>query len=168
MEVIIINSQKDVPINENYYKEISEFIFKKLEKEKNSELNIVFIGRDEIRDLNLKYRNIDSETDVLSFSYKGDKEIFDFMNKESGANEEGFKQEYDFFTVGEILICPLVAKEKLKDYDNNWNLEKLIIFLIIHGMLHIYGYDHENEEDSLKMEAEQEKLMKMVEREFNI
>jgi len=168
MEVIIINNQKDVPIDENYYKKISEFLFKELEKEKNSELNIVFIGRDEIRDLNLKYRNIDKETDVLSFSYKNDKKIFNFMSNEPSSNKEDFSKEYDFFTVGEILICPLVAKEKLKNYDSNWNLEKLIIFLIIHGMLHIYGYDHENEEDSLKMEAEQEKLMKMVEREFNI
>ena len=96
MEVIIINSQKDVLIDENYYKKISEFIFKELEKEENSELNIVFIGRDEIRDLNLKYRNIDSETDVLSFSYKDDKEIFDFMNKESGGNEEVLNKNMTF------------------------------------------------------------------------
>ena len=161
MEVIIINNQKDFDLDENLIKNISDFLFKKLEKEENSELNVVFIGKDEIRDLNNKYRNIDKETDVLSFSYLNDKKIFGFID-----DDENFKDEYGFSTVGEILICPSIAQENMINYKKEKNLTKELIFLIIHGLLHIYGYDHEKDEDKNLMESRQEELMKEVELNF--
>lgn len=161
MEVIVINNQKDFDLDENLIKNVSDFLFKKLEKEENSELNIVFIGKDEIRDLNNKYRNIDKETDVLSFSYLNDKKIFGFID-----DAESFKDEYGFFTVGEILICPSVAQENIINYEKEKNLTKELIFLIIHGLLHIYGYDHEKNDDKKLMENKQEELMEEVELNF--
>ena len=161
MEVIVINNQKDFDLGENLIKNVSDFLFKKLEKEENSELNVVFIDKDEIRDLNNKYRNIDKETDVLSFSYLNDKKIFGFIN-----DAESFKDEYGFFTVGEILICPSVARENIINYEKEKNLTKELIFLIIHGLLHIYGYDHEKDDEKKLMESKQQELMKEVELNF--
>jgi probable rRNA maturation factor len=161
MEVIVINNQKDFDLDENLIKNVSDFLFKKLEKGENSELNVVFIGKDEIRDLNNKYRNIDKETDVLSFSYLNDKKIFGFID-----DAESFKDEYGFFTVGEILICPSVAQENIINYEKEKNLTKELIFLIIHGLLHIYGYDHEKDVEKKLMESKQQELMKEVELNF--
>jgi len=163
MEAIIINNQDDIDINEDKISAISRFILGNFEKDESSELNIVFVGKDEIREINKKYRQIDKPTDVLSFSYRSDKEIFSFVD-----DEKSFRKEYGFFTVGEILLCPAVAEENIKDYENDWSLEKLIIFLIIHGILHIYGFDHEIEEARQAMENEQSKLLELVEREFQI
>lgn len=163
MEVIVINNQKEFELNENKIKKISDYLFKKLEKEESSELNVVFIGSDEIKDVNNKYRNIDKKTDVLSFSYIEDKKIFGFID-----DAESFKDEFGFFTVGEILICPSEAKENIKIYNKGWDLEKELIFLIIHGLLHIYGYDHEEEDKKKVMEQKQEEMLKDVQEEFKI
>jgi len=163
MEVIIINNQNDFDLNIDEIKSVSDYLFKKLEKEENSELNVVFIGKDEIRDINKKYRNIEKETDVLSFSYIDDKKIFGFID-DAGS----FKDEYGFFTVGEILVCPLIADENIKAYKKDWSLTKELIFLIIHGMLHIYGHDHEKEDEKLLMEEKQESLLSEVEDKFKL
>jgi probable rRNA maturation factor len=163
MEVIVVNNQTEFEINENKIKKISDFLFKKLENEESSELNVVFIGSDEIKDVNKKYRNIDKKTDVLSFSYLDDKKIFGFID-----DAESFRDEFGFFTVGEILICPAVAQENIKTYNKEWDLEKEIVFLIIHGLLHVYGYDHEKEDKKKKMEQKQEEILKEVEKEFKI
>jgi probable rRNA maturation factor len=163
MEVILVNNQKEFKLNENKIKKISDFLFKKLEKEESSELNVVFIGSDEIKDVNNKYRKIDKATDVLSFSYMDDKEIFGFID-----DAESFRDEFGFFTVGEILICPSAAQENIKIYKKEWDLEKELVFLIIHGLLHIYGYDHEEEDGKKKMEQKQEEMLKEAEDEFKI
>ena len=163
MEVIVINNQKEFKLNENKIKKISDYLFKKLENEESSELNVVFIGSDEIKDVNNKYRSIDKKTDVLSFSYMDDKKIFGFIE-----DAESFKDEFGFFTVGEILICPSAAQENIKIYNKGWDLEKELVFLIIHGLLHIYGYDHEGEDKKKKMEQKQEEMLREVEEEFKI
>jgi probable rRNA maturation factor len=162
MEVIIINNQNDIEINEAKISMISRFVFEQFEKDKNSELNIAFIGRKEIREINKKYRHADRPTDVLSFSYRSDKDIFDFID-----DEKEFRKEYGFFTVGEILLCPAVARDRLKEYGDGWTLEKLLIFLIIHGILHIYGFDHELNEGRTDMENRQLKLLKLAEQKFS-
>ncbi|MHB1252619.1 MAG: rRNA maturation RNase YbeY [Candidatus Humimicrobiaceae bacterium] len=163
MEVIIVNNQSEFELNENEIKKISDFLFKKLEKEESSELNVVFIGSEETKEVNKKYRNIDKETDVLSFSYMEDKKIFGFID-----DAESFRDEFGFFTVGEILICPSAAQENIKIYNKGWTLKKELIFLIIHGLLHIYGYDHEAEDEKKQMEQKQEEMLKEVEKEFKI
>jgi len=163
MEVILVNNQKEFKLNENKIKTISDFLFKKLEKEESSELNVVFTGSDGIKEVNNKYRNIDKKTDVLSFSYVDDKKIFGFID-----DAESFKDEFGFFTVGEILICPSVAQENIKIFNKEWDLEKELIFLIIHGLLHIYGFDHEKEDEKKRMEQKQEEMLREVQEEFKI
>lgn len=163
MEVIIINNQDDIDIDEGKISSVARFIFSQFEKDESSELNIALIGKDEIKEINGKYRQVDKPTDVLSFSYRSDRDIFGFMG-----DEKEFRKEYGFFTVGEILLCPAVAREKIEDYGDGWNLEKILIFLIIHGILHIYEYEHDSDEDRQRMENEQLRLLELAEKEFNL
>ena len=162
METVIINNQRDIEINEERINLVSKYLFSQLEKNENSELNIVFIGKTEIQAVNKKYRGVNEPTDVLSFSYRTDKDVFSFIGK-----EEEFRETYGFFTVGEILLCPAVADERLKTYENDWTLEKVLIFLIIHGILHIYGYLHDTDDDRSKMEKEQVRLLELAEKKFS-
>ncbi len=78
------------------------------------DLSFAFVNKATIHDLNLKYRNKNEPTDVLSFT----------LTKESG----------------EILICKEIAKLKSKNF--NMKPEEFLIFLVIHGMLHLKGLDH--------------------------
>jgi probable rRNA maturation factor len=81
-------------------------------------LSIVFVGKKFSRELNFKYRNKDRATNILSFP----------LNKKEG----------------DIFICPSVVKIESKDKEKNFgkNFRELLGFLVIHGMLHLKGYEH--------------------------
>jgi probable rRNA maturation factor len=87
------------------------------------EITILFTGKEEIRELNREYRGIDRATDVISFAF---------------ADGEGFK--YAPFLLGDIAICVDVVSEHGEKYGTG--LKKETIFVIVHGMLHLLGYDH--------------------------
>ncbi|OIP24111.1 rRNA maturation RNase YbeY [bacterium CG2_30_37_16] len=101
----------------------------------NNKLNIElnFISREEIRKLNLKYLKKNKPTDVLSFNSTGD------------------------VIVGQIFICYDIAVEQAKEY--NWTLENEVALLVIHGTLHILGWDHENMNDARKMIEKENEIL---------
>jgi probable rRNA maturation factor len=89
---------------------------------------VVFIGARKMRQLNRKYREKDYPTDVLSFRYPGEK-----------ADGHPF--------LGEIVIAPQVAEEQAARYRASFESE--IRRLVIHGMLHLMGYDHETDHGTM-------------------
>ena len=156
MKVEIIDNQKKVELDLDLIKRVSEYIFNKFDKDKKRQLNIIFLDSNDIRELNKKYRNVDRETDVLSFSYVSD-------------DESVIPEEIPCpVTVGEIFICPEVAHSNITAQSSDWNLLLEIIMLIIHGILHIYNYDHENEEDRTSMEAIQNSILLDVRSAFGL
>lgn len=154
MKVTLINNQSKIKLDLDLIKEVAAYISDKFDKDLKSELNIVFSDGKEIRKLNKKYRGIDRETDVLSFSYISDKDKIS-----PGAST---------YTVGEIIICPEVAQSNILKQDENWNLNLEIILLIIHGILHIYNYDHEEEKNRIDMEIIQDSLISDTRRTFKL
>jgi probable rRNA maturation factor len=101
------------------------------------DISIVLIDDEKMIELNRKYRNINSTTDVLSFNL--------------GKDPRGK-------IIGEIYISiPTVEKENIEKYKA---LIDEIAFLSLHGLLHILGYDHENMKDREEMEKETQKLIK--------
>lgn len=117
---------------EEILKNIFENISKTIEKKQSWNINIVFLNDEEVRELNKNHRNIDKTTDVLSFHY------FD--------NFENFTK-YD--TVWEIILSENKIYSQSKEY--NISTEKEFYNLVIHSILHILWFDHENEEDYKEM-----------------
>jgi probable rRNA maturation factor len=152
MRVILINRQNKIGLDLNLIKKVSVYVSDKFDNNKNMELNIVFVEKDEMRELNKKFRGKDGPTDVLSFSYQGDCTEFNI--------QKGFK------TAGEIIISPEVAIDNIQPgkiaAKSDWNFNKEIILLIIHGLLHIFDYDHESKEDGIKMDNIQNSLLSDV------
>jgi len=106
------------------------------------EISISFIENRRIRELNRIYRGIDAETDVLSFP-------FNEVNPETG-----------YRMLGDILIAiPIAQYQAIKMHHP---LSKEINLLMIHGILHLLGYDHEMKQDKLKMFPIQKKLVHLV------
>ncbi len=98
-----------------------------------------------VRELNRVYRNIDSETDVLSFpSQEG----------------EGLLCVPDKY-LGDIAISLPRAKLQAEEYGHS--LKRELAFLTVHGMLHIIGYDHINEDERKKMFDKQEQILEKME-----
>jgi len=157
MKVTLINDQSKIKLDLDLIREVAAYISDKFDKDLKSELNIVFSDGKEIRKLNKKYRRVDRETDVLSFSYISDKD-----KVSQGASTAST------YTVGEIIICPEVAQSNILKQDENWNLNLEIILLITHGILHIYNYDHKEEENRIDMENIQNSLVSDVRRTFKL
>ena len=92
------------------------------------EVSVRFVDDEEIRRLNLEYRNMDKSTDVLSFPL-GENGEYD-INYDTGAK-----------MLGDIVISVEHAVEQAKTYGHS--LQREIGFLTVHSMLHLLGYDHE-------------------------
>jgi len=152
MRVILINRQNKISLDLNLIKKASVYVSDKFDSNKDMELNIVFIEKDEMSQLNKKFRGKDRPTDILSFSYQDDCTEFNI--------QKGFK------TLGEIIISPEVANDDIQPgkivAKTGWNFNKEIVLLIIHGLLHIFDYDHESREDGIKMENIQNSLLNDV------
>lgn len=112
--------------------------YKKLE---NVEFNIIFVDNETIRNINKEYRNIDRETDVISFALE---------------DNEDMKFEFGRL-LGDIYISIPRMKEQAKEYGHSEKRE--LSFLVIHGLLHLLGYDHMTKEEEEVMFKEQELIL---------
>ncbi len=107
---------------------------------KKGTLSLSFVGEKKIREVNEKFRNINRPTNVISFPF------MEYAGKE--------------FILGDIIICPLVAKKQATKEGNDFR--QYIAFLIIHGFLHLLGFDHIKEEDRIIMEKKEEEIFKKI------
>jgi len=102
--------------------------------DKNAEITIRIVDNDESQNLNNIYRKKKYPTNVLSFLVDGEVHL-----------------------IGDIVLCaPVIEKEAL---EQSKKLEAHYAHLIIHGALHLYGYDHENKKDADIMEAKEIKIL---------
>lgn len=124
MIINIFNHQDTKEIDKKKLKNVVEYVLKKEIGDGNYELNILITDDEGIIVYN-KYRKKDEPTDVLSFSY-------------------GIDQE----TIGDIVVS-VESIERQAPFFNN-NFEEEFFYIIIHGILHIIGYDHENSEEEAK------------------
>lgn len=114
------------------------------------ELSLTFVDRDEIHRLNMEYRGVDRPTDVLSFPIYESKE--DFIK----ASQDPLRIFEP--TLGDIVICMDVAKDQAKDFGHS--LERELMYLSCHSILHLLGYDHMTEEDKKVMRSKEKTIMK--------
>ena len=110
------------------------------------EVSITLTDDTRIHELNRQYRGIDRPTDVLSFAFN-----------ESDEPEIIYDDEKHIDALGDIIVSLDRARAQALEYGHSFKRE--IIFLIVHGMLHLLGYDHIEETERLEMEAEQKFVM---------
>lgn len=112
------------------------------EKLKNIEFNVIIVDNNYIHNLNKTYRNIDRETDVITFALD---------------DEDKVKTEGDIDILGDIYISIDKAREQAEEYGHTFLRE--ITFLAVHGFYHLLGYDHMNEEEEKVMFQKQEEVL---------
>lgn len=132
IKVIISDDQKEVKIptgTRMLVRRCCNAVLKNEKFEGSAEISVRFVNNDEIHRLNKEFRNVDSETDVLSFPL-GENGVYD-VNQETGAK-----------MLGDIVISVERAYEQSKEYGHSFQRE--MAFLTVHSMLHLLGYDHVN------------------------
>ena len=121
-----------------------------------AEVNVLFTDNTGIHEMNLEYRDIDRPTDVLSFpmvEYNEPGE-FDTLEEEQG---DCFHPETGELLLGDIVLSYDKIKEQAKEYGHSELRE--LCFLVAHSMLHLFGYDHMEDEERAQMEQMQRDIL---------
>jgi probable rRNA maturation factor len=156
-KIVISNKQKKVKIPTGFQLLIRRCCNAVLQGEKvqlPAEIGINFLDNEHMRALNKEYRNVDMATDVLSFSL-GEDGVYE-KNLETGAA-----------MLGDIAISLEMAMAHAKRYSHSF--EREVGFLVVHGILHVLGYDHENGPlEAAAMHRKEEEVMSKVGLELNV
>ncbi len=137
IDIIAVNDS----LKEEELQEIEKAALTALKYEnRTGDLSIQIDTPDHIRELNRQFRNIDRVTDVLTFpAWEG----------EDPLSGDGY--------LGDIMICYERASEQAIEYGHS--LRRELAFLAVHGVLHLLGYDHMNEQDELIMRTKQTAIL---------
>ena len=122
------------------------------------EVNLLLTMNDEIQEMNQNFRQIDRATDVLSFPMI-DYEVagnFDFLEDVMDA----FHPESGELMLGDIVISKEKVISQAEEYGHS--VEREYAFLIAHSMLHLFGYDHMEDEERIVMEAKQKEILEQL------
>jgi rRNA maturation RNase YbeY len=121
MEIEIQNDQKVCNVDSRSLINHAEKFMQALGRQ-DGELSILLVDDDNIKTLNKQHRNIDSATDVLSFPQMDDNEFISHL-------------------LGDVVISVETAKRQASEH--HFSLEQELVLLLLHGLLHLLGYDHE-------------------------
>ena len=124
-----------------------------------AEVNLILTANEGMHQINQEFRQIDRPTDVLSFpmlDYENPGD-FSFLEEES---KENFNPDTGEVLLGDIMISVEKVKEQAKEYGHS--VEREFAFLIVHSMLHLFGYDHIEEQDAAIMEPKQKEILEKL------
>lgn len=145
MRILFDDRQDKVLINEEILKIVEKGIVTVIQMEQlsdNFEVSVSFVDNKEIREINREFRNIDSETDVLSFP-------MDF--------------EFDLDCdkpLGDVIISLEKALEQSNEFGHSF--EREVLYLTVHSVYHLLGYDHIEEKDRGIMREKEKNTMKKL------
>lgn len=134
---------------EEKYLEIVDVTFSMLELSFSPIISVSIVDNDYIHQINKTYRNIDRETDVISFA---------FLDNEK--NKTQIMKSNNVVSLGDIYISLEKAKEQANNYGHS--LDRELLFLFTHGLLHLLGYDHMTKEDENIMFSLQDKILSNI------
>ena len=149
MEIIISNFPEELSFPEEIEANVraAAEMVGQLYGVENGEVSVTLTNNEYIHTLNKEYRGIDRPTDVLSFA----------LNE---SEEPDMVDGPAVNVLGDLIISVERAEEQAADYGHS--LRREVAFLTVHGMLHLLGYDHMEDEEREEMEAEQRFVMEKL------
>ena len=122
MDVFVANEQA-VPVDEPLLAALARHVLESEDVDPSAELSVLLVGADHIRRLNARYAGDDYATDVLAFPMMEDDD--------------------ESVLLGDVVICPEIAQANAEKA--GVTLERELRTLVVHGTLHLLGYDHQND-----------------------
>ena len=129
MEVFVANEQ-ELPIPEARLSALARHALNFLEVDEDAELSVLFVSPSHMQLLNQRFAGEDHATDVLAFPMMEDEE--------------------DVLLLGDVVVCPEVANANAESQEHSY--ERELEVLLVHGTLHLLGYDHQGESDRSQMD----------------
>ncbi|MBK5211186.1 MAG: rRNA maturation RNase YbeY [Coriobacteriia bacterium] len=141
-QIWVISNREPEPLNLNAFIDLGLFVLELENAPQNSEVSVAVVPVSEIAELNAKYRQIEGPTDVLSFPC--DDVTVTMLDGEP-------------LTLGDVILSPEIAEENAHELGHT--VEEELNLLMIHGVLHLLGYDHIQDEDAEVMQARERSIL---------
>ena len=135
-----------------YLKKLSDAVYRVLGQEDNLSAELEFVSEEEIADLNKQFRKVEGVTDVLSFP-----SLDGVRGKVIYRKDFPFDVEDKAVFIGSVAVCVKRAEQQAEEYGHS--TEREFTYLVCHGLLHLFGYDHMTEDDKKEMRALEDKIM---------
>lgn len=142
MQISVVSHREPEPLELEAFERLAAFVLDREDAPQAIELSIAIIGLAEMTELNRRYRGKEGPTDVLSFGCDDPCAV-------TGPDEP--------VTLGDVVISPEVAEEQAASLGHT--VEQELNLLLVHGVLHLLGYDHESDEDAEVMQARERALL---------
>jgi len=140
MQISITTHREPEALDLVAFERLATFVLEREEVPDAAELSIAIVDLEEMTSLNERYRKVSGPTDVLSFSCDDPCVV---------AGDEPM-------TLGDVVIAPEIAEQQAAEYGHT--VEEELNLLLVHGVLHLLGYDHESDEDAAVMQ-ERERIL---------
>ncbi len=141
MQVSIVSHREPEPLSLAAFERLALFVLSMEGVPEMTELSVALVDDDEMAHLNEQYRKVEGPTDVLSF----------------GCDDPCPTPGDEPITLGDVVIAPSVAERQAADLGHS--VEHELDVLLIHGVLHLLGYDHEADDDAGAMAAREAALL---------
>lgn len=158
--IYVDNRQDKLEVKDDFIEELEKVIKFALDEEEvdiECEISLVFVDNDEIKEINKSTRNINKETDVLSFpmlEYENSK-VFKEVYKNFTFSQSDF--DGDELVLGDIVLSLEKALEQSKEFNHSY--EREASYLVVHSVLHLLGYDHMEDEERKIMRSREEEIL---------
>ncbi len=142
MQISVLSHRDPEPLDLSAFERLAAFILDREELPDEVELSIAIIGMDEMTELNGRYRGKEGPTDVLSFPCDDPCPVV---------------APGEPVMLGDVVISPEVAEQQAAELGHT--VEAELNLLLVHGVLHLLGYDHESDEDAEAMQARERAVL---------
>jgi probable rRNA maturation factor len=159
-EVFCADEQSEVPIDVARWQSLAERVLITEGVRGAAELTVLFVGRDEIAELNESYLGKVGPTDVLSFPIDGGDivEVIASPSAQSRGPDRAPLDPSDMpMMLGDVVICPEVARDQAPDHAGT--LDDELALLLVHGILHVLGHDHAEPDQTVRMRTRELALL---------
>lgn len=156
--VFAADEQSSHPVDTMRWIRLAEHVLADEGVRGEAEVSLLFVDEEAIADLNSRFLGKEGPTDVLAFPID-DEPAESGRSPDSGGTGPGFASEPDEAPVllGDVVICPAVAERNAPEHAGTYEDE--LALLVVHGLLHIIGMDHEEAEEAEAMEARERELL---------
>jgi probable rRNA maturation factor len=151
------NEQTAVEVDLMRWVQLAEHVLRGERAPDDAEMALVFVDRDTITDLNVRYLGGTGPTDVLAFPLED--EIPVGRMPDQGGRGPGSTSEpaEPPMAIGDVIVCPDVARVQAEEREIP--LDDELALLVVHGTLHLFGYDHAEADDAARMQARERSLL---------
>ncbi len=158
VEVFAADEQNDHPVDTLRWARLAEAVLEDEGLSGDAELSVLFVDEMSIAELNSRFLGKDGPTDVLAFPID-EEPVESGRSPDSGGTGPGLPSEPEDAPVllGDIVICPAVAFRNAGEHAGSFDDE--IALLIVHGLLHLMGMDHDEDDEAEEMEAKERELL---------